>query len=60
MIDKSHSNDHLQNLGRIAGIDEEVIFKENVGGKITTVKYKKYQQIKNHVARRSFATNMCI
>lgn len=49
---------HLQELGRLCEIVEDVIIKEHRGGIVTGVKYKKYQLIKNHTARRSFATNL--
>lgn len=55
---KSRFNEHLKELGRLAEIDDEVIIKENRGGKVTSIKYKKYQLIKSHTARRSFATNL--
>lgn len=55
---KSRFNEHLRELGRLAGIDDEVIIKEERGGKVTSKKYKKYQLIKCHTARRSFATNL--
>ena len=58
MCYKSRFNDHLKELGRLAKIDDEVIIKENRGGKVTSIKYKKYQLIKSHTARRSFATNL--
>ena len=58
MCSKSHYNEHLKELGRFAKIDDEVIIKENRGGKVTSSKYKKYQLIKSHTARRSFATNL--
>lgn len=58
MCYKSRFNEHLKVLGRLAEIDDEVIIKENRGGKVTSVKYKKYQLIKSHTARRSFATNL--
>lgn len=58
MCYKSHFNEHLKELGRLAGIDDEVIIKENRGGKVSSIKYKKYQLIKSHTARRSFATNL--
>lgn len=58
MCYKSRFNEHLKELGRLAEINDEVIFKENRGGKVKTVKYKKYQLIKSHTARRSFATNL--
>lgn len=57
-IDKTHSIEHLQHLGMLADIDEEVLIKEVIGGKSVSKKYKKYQLIKNHTGRRSFATNM--
>ena len=58
MRDKSRFNEHLKELGRLAEINDEVIIKENRGGKVTSSKYKKYQLIKSHTARRSFATNL--
>lgn len=58
MRDKSRFNEHLKELGRLAEINDEVIIKENRGGKVTSIKYKKYQLIKCHTARRSFATNL--
>ena len=58
MCDKSTFIKHLVELGRLAKIDEEVIVKENRGGKVTSTKYKKYKLIKSHTARRSFATNL--
>ena len=58
MRDKSRFNENLKELGRLAEIDSEVIIKENRGGKVTSIKYKKYQLIKSHTARRSFATNL--
>ena len=59
-IDKTHSIAHLQHLGMLAEITDEVLMKEVVGGVSTSKKYKKYQLIKNHTGRRSFATNMYI
>lgn len=56
--DKSSTNRHLRNIGRLAGIDEIVPVTENRGGKVTTYHYKKYELIGMHTARRSFATNM--
>ena len=56
--DKYNTNVHLRNLGRLAGINEIVSKTENRGGKVTTLKHKKYDLIGFHTARRSFATNM--
>lgn len=56
--DKYNTNVHLKNLGRLAGINEIVSKTENRGGKVTTLKHKKYDLIGFHTARRSFATNM--
>lgn len=56
--DKANTNNHLRNLGRLAGIDEIVPVTENRGGKVNTYNFKKYELIGMHTARRSFATNM--
>lgn len=56
--DKYNTNVHLKNLGRLAGVNEITTKTENIGGKVTTLKYKKYDLIGFHTARRSFATNM--
>ncbi|MBR1463656.1 MAG: tyrosine-type recombinase/integrase [Prevotella sp.] len=58
MCYKSRFNEHLKELGRLAEIDEEVMVPIKQGGKSKSVKYKKYQLIKSHTARRSFATNL--
>lgn len=58
LTDRANTNRHLQEIGRLAGIDDDVIVKENRGGKIISHIYKKYQLIKMHTARRSFATNL--
>ena len=55
---QSRFNEHLRELGRLAKVDDEVIVKQNQGGKVKSVRYKKYQLIKSHTARRSFATNL--
>ena len=58
LTDKANTNRHLQEIGRHAQIDENIMVKENRGGKIISHVYKKYQMIKMHTARRSFATNL--
>ena len=58
LTDKASTNKHLQEIGRHAKIDDEILVKENVGGKIVSHIFKKYQMIKMHTARRSFATNL--
>ncbi len=58
LADKANTNKQLQELGRHAKIEEDTIIKENRGGKIISHIYKKYQLIKMHTARRSFATNL--
>ena len=58
MCYKSRFIEHLKELGRLAEINDEVIVKENRGGKVTSTKHKKYELIKSHTARRSFATNL--
>lgn len=58
LTDKANTNRHLQEIGRHAQIDEAIMVKESRGGKIISHVYKKYQMIKMHTARRSFATNL--
>lgn len=58
LADKSNTSRHLQEIGRHAKIEDEVMIKENRGGKIFSHIYKKYQMIRMHTARRSFATNL--
>ena len=50
-------NRNLKELGRLCGMDEEVIFKTTKGGRMTSCKRPKYEMIKTHTARRSFCTN---
>ena len=56
--DKHNCNEHLKNLGRLAGVNEITTKTENRGGKVETYKFKKYDLIGFHTARRSFASNM--
>ena len=58
MCAKSKYNVHLKELGRLAEINKEEIKRINRGGKIISERYKKYQLICSHTARRSFATNL--
>ena len=58
LTDKGNTNRHLQEIGRHAQIDDNIMVKEIRGGKIDSHIYKKYQLIRMHTARRSFATNM--
>lgn len=51
-------NDHIKELGLIAGITNEVKISKTEGGNINTYTYKKNECICTHTARRSFATNL--
>ena len=57
-INKTASIAHLQHLGMLAEVNDEILIKEIIGGNSVSKKYKKYQLIRNHTGRRSFATNM--
>lgn len=50
-------NDHIKEIGLIAGITNEVKISKTEGGQIVTRTYTKNQLICTHTARRSFATN---
>lgn len=58
LVDKSKSNAHLKELGRLAGLNDLVQQSETKCGKSVLNKYLKYQCIGFHTARRSFATNL--
>lgn len=49
---------YLREIGEKAGIIDEHIVIEDRGGEITKTKYKKYELIGTHTARRSFISNM--
>ena len=49
-------NDYLKELGKLAGLKSEVILRGNKAGKMTLTKYRKYEVITCHTARRTFAT----
>lgn len=57
-VDKAHTINQLQLCGKLAGIDDDVQISRIKGGKTMIQQGKKYEFIKNHTARRSFATNM--
>ncbi len=50
-------NDYLKELGKMAGIANNVTLSQAKGGKVVHIKYEKWQKISSHTARRSFATN---
>lgn len=56
--EKGKFNAQLQKIGRLAGIDQTIYIKKNVGGKVVIEEKKKYELISSHTARRSFATNL--
>lgn len=56
--EKGKFNAQLQKIGKLAGIDQTIYVKKNVGGKIVIEEKKKYELISSHTARRSFATNL--
>ena len=50
-------NSYIKEVGRAAGICDEVMITRNAGGQSIQETYKKYELITTHTARRSFATN---
>ena len=53
-------NDQIKDLGKMAGINEKVIFFKTVGGKRKEFSEPKYKLITTHTARRSFASNLLL
>lgn len=56
--EKGKFNTQLQKIGELAGINQTIFIKKNVGGKMVIEEKKKFQLISSHTARRSFATNL--
>lgn len=56
--DKSHYNRHIERCAMMAGIDEDIYVINKSGGEYKEVYKKKWQLVRSHTARRSFATNM--
>ena len=57
-VSEQKLNDHIKVLGRLAGLDETIIFTKTMGGKRKEFNKKKYEMIVSHTARRSFASNL--
>jgi integrase len=55
--DQKH-NKQIKVIGKLAGINEEVMIAKTRGGKRVEMVYTKYELITSHTARRSGATNM--
>ncbi len=55
--DQKH-NQHIKTLGKLAGIDDEVVLAKTRGESRYTEVRKKYEYITTHTARRSGASNM--
>ena len=51
-------NKSIKTICKLAGIDSVISKTEYRHGKAILVKYKKYELVTSHTARRSFATNM--
>jgi integrase len=50
-------NDYIKEVAQIVGIDKEIIFPVNKGGVSKEQTFKRYDLVKTHTARRTFATN---
>lgn len=55
--DQKHNN-HIKVIGKLAGINDEVLLTKTRGGKRVEIVGPKYSFITSHTARRSGATNM--
>ncbi len=51
-------NDYLKEIGKLAGLNENIIVTRTKGSKREEKTYKKYELLTTHCARRSFATNL--
>jgi len=57
-ISNQNFDKHLKTIGKMAGIDYNVIKHRTTGGILQKQVYKKYQMISSHTARRTGATLM--
>jgi len=57
-ISNQKTNRYLKEIGKRAGIDEQVTVSKTKGGRVVSVSCPKYEMITTHTARRSAATNM--
>lgn len=56
-ISNQKMNQYLKELGKVAGISNNVIVKKTSGKEVREIIKPKYEFITTHTARRSFATN---
>jgi integrase len=57
MMPSQQINEALKKIGKKAKLNEEIEIEKTIGGIRTKLKYKKWQLLTNHTARRSFCTN---
>ena len=53
----ANMNKYLKEIGRLAGFTAEIMVHNSSGGVLKEVKKQMWEELKTHVARRSFATN---
>ena len=51
-------NKHMKNVAKLAGLDQDVVISETVGGERVERVEKKYNLVTTHTARRTGATNL--
>lgn len=56
-ISNQKMNLYIKEIGELADIKEEIIVSKNKCGKMIHERFKKFELISSHCARRSFATN---
>lgn len=60
-LPKSHDNKvnkHMKEIAKMAGLDQDIVITETVGGVLTERIEKKYNLVTTHTARRTGATNL--
>ena len=57
-ITNQRFNEYIKEAAKMAGINATETTTKTIGGKRTTEKFEKWQQISSHTGRRSFCTNM--
>lgn len=57
-ITNQRFNEYIKEVCKLAGINTTETITKTIGGKISTVKFEKWQNVSSHTGRRSFCTNM--
>jgi site-specific recombinase XerD len=59
-VSQQKLNKQIKVLGKLAGLTENIMYTKTIGNKIKKFTQPKYELLKTHTARRSFASNLLV